>query len=78
MEPDALEEQRIEPREFRVKADKALVYQRTWARGAGSGIQLELDNWAVWTLDDEWPRDAGGVLFMHEESEALEAAGLKE
>ena len=76
MEPDALEEQRIEPREFRVKGNKALVCQHTWARGAGSGIELELDSWTVWTLNDDRLVTRVESFLMHEESQALEAAGL--
>src|SRR4051794_38859128 len=43
MEPDALVEQRIEPRAFRVGGDKVLVRQHTSGRGAESGIELELE-----------------------------------
>ena len=53
MEPDALSEQQIEPREFRINGNKALVRQNIRARGAGSGIELDVDMWAVWTLDDD-------------------------
>ena len=41
MEPDAFEEQQIEPLEFRVHGDKVWVRQHIRARGAGSGIELE-------------------------------------
>src|SRR2546423_2797928 len=52
MEPDALANQRIEPIEFRVNGNKVLVRQHNRARGAGSGIELDFEIWAVWTLDD--------------------------
>ena len=79
MEPDAFEEQQIEPREFRINGNRVLVRQHTKARGAGSGIELDFENWSVWTLDE----NGLAVLrlegfLLHEESEALEAAGLSE
>jgi ketosteroid isomerase-like protein len=76
MEPDAFEEQRIEPREFRVKGNRVLVRQYTKARGAGSGIELELENWAVWTLDDDGHATRIESFLPGQESEALDAAGL--
>ena len=45
MEPDAFEEQRIELREFRINGNKVLVRHHAWGRGAGSGIEMELDTW---------------------------------
>ena len=44
MEPDAFEEQRIEPLDFRVEGDKVLVRQHAQARGAGSGIELDVEH----------------------------------
>jgi SnoaL-like domain len=76
MEPDALAEQRIEPREVRVKGDKVLVRQHTWGRGAASGIELEVDTWAVWTLDDDGLVTRIEAFLIHQEGEALAAAGL--
>jgi ketosteroid isomerase-like protein len=78
MEPDAFEDQRIEPREFRVQGNRVLVLQHTTARGAGSGIELDLDNWAVWTLDDDGLVTRIESFLLHEERKALEAAGLRE
>ena len=78
MEPDAIAEQRIEPRDFRVKGNKVLVRQNTWARGAGSGIELEIETWVVWTLDDDGLATRIEAFLIHQENEALEAAGLTE
>ncbi len=78
MEPDAFEEQRIEPLDFRVEGRKVLVRQRTRARGAGSGINLDLEVWAVWTFDDDLLVTRVESYLPHEEAEALEAAGLSE
>ncbi len=78
MEPDAFEEQRIEPLDFRAEGMKVLVRQHTQARGAGSGIVLDMDVWAVWTFDDDLLVTRLESFLPHEESEALEAAGLRE
>ena len=78
MEPDALSEQQIEPREFRINGNRALVRQNIRARGAGSGIELDVDMWAVWTLDDDGLVTRLEGFLIHQESEALEAAGLAE
>ena len=78
MEPDAIEEQRIEPREFRVSGNKVLVRQHTWGRGAGSGIELEVDLWAVWTVNDDGLVTRVEGFLVDQEREAHEAAGLSE
>ena len=78
MEPDAFEEQRIEPLDFRVKGDKVLVRAHVTGRGAGSGIEIDVVGYAVWTLDDHGlVKEVQGFL-PHQEAEALEAAGLSE
>jgi hypothetical protein len=78
MEPDAFESQVIEPREFGIAGNKILVWQYSKTRGAGSGIELELDMWAVWTLDDAGLLIRVEVLLAHDEAEARRAAGLEE
>jgi ketosteroid isomerase-like protein len=78
MKPDAFEEQRAEPLDFRVKGDKVLVREHVTGRGAGSGIEVNAVTWIVWTLDEHGlVKEAQGFL-PHEEAEALEAAGLSE
>jgi ketosteroid isomerase-like protein len=77
MEPDAIEDQRIEPIEFRINGNKALIHQRNRARGAGSGIEFDIEMWAVWTLDDNGLATRMEAFLNHEEGEALEAAGLR-
>ena len=78
MEPDAIEEQKIEPREFRVRGNKVLVDQHTWGRGAGSGIEVEVDMWVVWTLNDDGLVTRVEAFLVDQENQALEAAGLSE
>jgi ketosteroid isomerase-like protein len=78
MEPDAFEKQVIEPLDFTVKGNKVLVHQRGWNRGAASGIELEVNIWAVWTLNDDGLVTRLESYLFHEKAEALEAAGLSE
>ena len=78
MEPDAFEDQRIEPREFRVSGDKVLVLIHTSGRGAGSGIELEIDMWNVWTFDEDGRVTRLEAFLVDQEEEALDAAGLSE
>jgi hypothetical protein len=76
MEPDAWETQSYEPLDFRVNGNKVLVHQLNRARGAGSGIDIEVEAWGVWTFDDEGHATRMEGFLAHEE--ALEAAGLSE
>jgi ketosteroid isomerase-like protein len=77
MKPDAFEEARNEPLEFKVNGDKVLVRAHITARGAGSGIEIDAVTCIVYTLDDGLVKEVQGFL-PHEEAEALEAAGLSE
>jgi ketosteroid isomerase-like protein len=78
MEPDAIEEQRVEPLEFRVKGDKVLVRAHGTGRGAGSGIPIDIVTCVLFTLDEQGLVKEIQVFLPHEEAEALEAAGLSE
>ena len=78
MEPDAIEDQRFEPLEFRTNGNKVLVHQITRGRGAESGIEMDAEAWAVWTLDDDGLVTRLEGFMAHERAEALEAAGLSE
>ncbi len=78
MEPDAFDEQQIEPLEFSVQGNKVLVRQHAKARGAGSGIELDIENCVIWTLNDDGLATRIESFLPHQEAEALEAAGLSE
>jgi ketosteroid isomerase-like protein len=73
MEPDAFESQASEPREIEIGDQKVLVHQRTSARGAGSGIEMEIDSWAVWTFDEDRRITRIETYLDHEEAEARRA-----
>jgi ketosteroid isomerase-like protein len=77
MEPDAFQSQQIESIEFRIHGDKIWVHQLATARGAGSGIELNLVAWAVWTFNDDGRATRVQSFLPHQEIEALEAAGLR-
>jgi ketosteroid isomerase-like protein len=79
MEPDAFEQQVIEPLEFVVAGDgRILGRQHVTARGASSGIELEIVSWSVWTFDEAGLITRAEVYLPHEEAKAREAAGLRE
>jgi ketosteroid isomerase-like protein len=75
MEPDAFDEQRIEPLDFEVNGDRVLMRQRTRARGARSGIELDVETWTVFTFDGGLIA-RGEVYSLDQEAEARRAAGL--
>jgi len=78
MEPDAFESQVIEPLEFREAENKVVVRQRSKIRGSGSGIEIDVVTWGVWTFKEAGHAVRLEVYLDHEKAKALEAAGLRE
>ncbi len=78
MEPDAFESQQLQPREFRVQGNNVLVRSYARARGAGSGIEMDLEFWVLWTFDDDGIFTRVENFLPHQDAKALEAAGLSE
>jgi ketosteroid isomerase-like protein len=78
MRPDAFGEQRIEPSEFTVNGNRVLVRNHVRAQGAGSGIEVDLKGWSVWTLNEDGLATRLEFFLDHQGAEALEAAGLSE
>jgi ketosteroid isomerase-like protein len=78
MEPDAFESQQLQAREFRVQGNNVLVRQHARARGAGSGIEMELETWVLWTFDEDGLATRVESFLPHQDAEAFEAAGLSE
>jgi ketosteroid isomerase-like protein len=70
MEPDAFESQLIEPEEFEVAGSRVLVRQHATARGAVSGIEVEIESWTLWTFDDDGKVTHMAFYLLHEEDEA--------
>jgi ketosteroid isomerase-like protein len=76
MKPDAFRDQRIELGEITVSGDKVLVNQHLYAKGAESGIDMDVDSWAVWTLDADGRGIRLELFLAHEAADARAAAGL--
>ncbi|HET8821987.1 MAG TPA: nuclear transport factor 2 family protein [Thermoleophilaceae bacterium] len=76
MEPSAFERQVIEPRDIVVHGDKILLLLHSEIRGAGSGIEMEVDAWTVMTQDSDGLVTRMETFFLHDEAEARAAAGL--
>jgi ketosteroid isomerase-like protein len=73
MEPDAFESQAVSGEIIELVGNKALIHQQTRARGAGSGIEMEIGSWTVWTIDDEGRVTRIENFLEHEEDEARRA-----
>ena len=73
MEPDAFESQLLEPTDFQAVGNRVLVRQHATARGAGSGIEVELDTWSVWTFDEDGRVTRVESFSDQEEAEARRA-----
>ena len=78
MEPDAFDEQISHPLEFVVEGNRVLVRQHNRARGAGSGIELDIEAWSVWTFNDEGLATRFEYFFPDEKAKAFQAAGIQE
>jgi ketosteroid isomerase-like protein len=76
MEPDAFEKQIVDPVDFSVEGQKVLVRQQGRVRGAASGIEMEIESWAVWTFDEQGLAKRLEFYLHHEEVAARKAAGL--
>jgi ketosteroid isomerase-like protein len=73
MEPDAFESQVVEPEVVEIAGNRALIHQQTRARGAGSGIEMEIGSWSVWTIDEVGRVTRIENYLEHEEDEARRA-----
>ena len=76
MEPDAFASQQIELLDFTIAGRKVLIRQRARMRGAGSGIEMETETWAVLTFDDDMLATHLTVFQLDDEAAARRAAGL--
>ena len=58
---------------FEVVGERALALVRSTARGAGSGIEIEIDAWTVYTFDDLGRFIRVEIYLEHEEDDARRA-----
>ncbi len=77
MEPDAFQEQVVEKFEPVVVTDTTLLARlRIRARGATSGIELDVITWSAWAFDETGLITRIEVYLDHEEARAREAVRL--
>lgn len=76
MEPDAFESQTYELLEGEVIGHRVLARVRSVARGAGSGIEMEVVTWGVWTFDEPGLVTRCEYFLEHDEAAARQAAEL--
>src|SRR5215207_5324974 len=75
MEPDAFQEQVVKAFEPVVVTDRTILgKQLVMARGAASGIELDVITWSVWTFDEDGLITRIELYLEHEKDRALEAA----
>jgi hypothetical protein len=73
MEPDAFESQVNDLMEFEAHDDGVLARIRSRARGAGSGIEIDIVAWTVYRFDDEGLITRVEIFLEHEEDQARRA-----
>jgi ketosteroid isomerase-like protein len=76
MEPDAFPGQVVQLLESVVAGSTVLAKQHVTARGASSGIELDVISWSVWTFDSDGLITRIEIYLDREEDRAREAAGL--
>ena len=73
MEPDAFESQVTEIIGSEIHGERVLVHVCSRARGAGSGIEIDIGAWTVYSFDDEGKFTRVEIYLEHEEDEARRA-----
>lgn len=53
LEPDAFESQRLELLGAEAVGSRVLTRQRLSARGAGSGIEMEIESFSIWIFNED-------------------------
>src|SRR3954469_8236227 len=72
-EPDAFEWQKVEPSDWTINGDKALIHVLIRSKGAMSGLVLEQEGWLVWTVADHL---VVRIQIFTDADEAGRAAGV--
>ena len=73
MEPDAFESQVSEALGVETHGERVLARVRSRARGAGSGIEIDIAAWIVYAFDDQGLFTRVEIYLEHEEDEARSA-----
>jgi len=78
MEPDAFQEQVVKTFEPVVVTGRTILgRQVVMARGAASGIELDVITWSVWTFDEDGLITRIELYLDSEQDKARKAAGLR-
>jgi len=73
MEPDAFESQTYELLGHEVSGNRVLTRSVTRARGAGSGIEMEIESLTLWTFNDAGKIARVEIFLLDQENEARQA-----
>jgi ketosteroid isomerase-like protein len=73
LEPDAFESQAYELLDFESHGNRVLTRSLTRARGAGSGIEMEIEALSLWTFSDAGKVTRMETFLTTEEDEARRA-----
>ena len=73
MEPDAFESQVTEHLGFEIHGERVLSRVRSQARGAGSGIEIDIAAWITFSFDDQGLMTRVEIFLEHEEDDARRA-----
>ncbi len=73
MEPDAFESQHFELLDHEISGNRVLVHTLTRARGAGSGIEIELRSHTLWSFNDAGRISRVEIFLLEQEEEARRA-----
>jgi ketosteroid isomerase-like protein len=76
LKPDAFEDQQSKLLGVTVAGDKVLAHQNLRARGASSGIEIDVDSWGVWTFDADGLITRVEFFLQREEDQARQTAGI--
>jgi ketosteroid isomerase-like protein len=77
MKPQAFSDQRVELQKVeQVDDGRLLATAHLWLTGAGSGIEMDIDFWTLWSFDDSGLVTRAEIFLEHRL--ALEAAGFAE
>jgi ketosteroid isomerase-like protein len=73
MEPDAFESQTYELLDHEVNGNRVLTRSLTRARGAGSGIEMEIESLTLWSFNDAGRISRVEIFLLEQENEARRA-----
>jgi hypothetical protein len=73
LEPDAFESQVTEALAFEVDGERAMAQIRSSARGASSGIEIDIGAWTVYRFDEQGLITRVEIFLEHEEDDARRA-----